>query len=57
MQVVGVNQKNRLYVHNPNCKMIDKMNSGEKLIPLRWNKKRIEKQPRNFRSHVEIRGT
>ncbi len=55
-QVVGVKERSALHAHNPTCKALAKSSAADKLIPLRWNKKKLETSPRKFRAQVEIRG-
>ncbi|WP_033160275.1 RelA/SpoT family protein [Mycoplasmoides alvi] len=57
MQVVGIKDHSKLYVHNPSCTKINKTLHVNKIIPLRWNKKKIDSTSRKFRAHVEIRGS
>ncbi|WP_052663063.1 RelA/SpoT family protein [Mycoplasmoides pirum] len=57
MQVVGIKERSQLYVHNPTCRQLHKFSHSNKLIPLRWNKKKLETLTRKFWTHVEIKGS
>lgn len=63
VQVVGILNKDTLYIHNYECQKIKKLNeninnatSDKKLIVLHWDKEKIKKENRTFPATIIMQG-